>query len=424
MSKAKKVTRKSSRIEEPMASFNDTQKLALTELKPLFTQYLLKLANDRKRRRIIREMIETERNYVNSLQICEEVYYKPLDQSITSPKPLIDSASMAQLFGNIDQIRELHQGQILTVMDQSLAALSHAFPSPDVFISIAQTFINVAPKMQQLYTAYLKTNDNVDEVLKRLRKSKKFTKFLNKALFNPKAKCQEIEDLLILPTQRIAGYKLLFERVIKYFPQEQFKVENEKYTEALNSLSAVGAALNSEKTLDKETENELLNISENLSNAPPFFCLMKPGRKFQGKIKVKVANPEHGKKHKNMSILTMNDILLLTYPEKSLQGNNYVFIEAIPMTQVHFIEDPLSGNKAAVTLKCDTNEFHIEFSKSSELDNYRGFIKTLKKGIKDKVKGMTENGKDYMSGTLEKLRNLYLEPQEPRTRKQALESLD
>lgn len=423
MSKAKRMPRKSSRIEEPMATFDDTKKLALTQLKPLFTDYLLKLSNDRKRRRIIREMIETERNYVNSLMVCEEVYYKPLDQSITSPKPLIDSASMAQLFGNIDQIRELHQNQILTVMDQQLPRLSNAFPPSEVYNSIAQTFINVAPKMQQLYTSYLKTNDNVDEVLKKLKKSKKFSKFLNKALFNPKAKCQEIEDLLILPTQRIAGYKLLFERVIKYFPQE-FKEENEKYTEALSSLSAVGAALNSEKNIDKNAENDLLNISENLSNAPPFFCLMKPGRKFQGKIKVKEINPEHSKKHKNMSILTMNDILLLTYPEKSLQGTNYVFIEAIPMTQVHFLEDAYSSNKAAVTLKCDTNEFNIEFSKVEELENYKRFIKDLKKGIKDKVKGMTENGKDYMSGTLEKLRNLYLEPQEPRTRKQALDSLD
>ena len=75
MSKAKKIVRKSSRIEEPMATFTDEKKLALTELKPLFTGYLLKLSNDRKRRRIIREMIETERNYVFKKQINKLSYW-------------------------------------------------------------------------------------------------------------------------------------------------------------------------------------------------------------------------------------------------------------------------------------------------------------------------------------------------------------
>jgi hypothetical protein len=35
---------------------------------------------DMKRQSIVRELVQTERNYVDSLLICEEVYYKPLTE--------------------------------------------------------------------------------------------------------------------------------------------------------------------------------------------------------------------------------------------------------------------------------------------------------------------------------------------------------
>jgi hypothetical protein len=156
-------------------------------------------SRDAKRRAIIRELIETERNYYDSLLICDEVYYRPLDASASSKTPLIDIPTLGQLFGNIDEIRSLHQ-VIVRAMNAELPRLSSPFPPDSTYLGIIAPLSDLVPRMAQLYTQYLTSNQNAEDILKRLRKGKKFANFLTSCLFNPRAKCHEIEDLLILPT--------------------------------------------------------------------------------------------------------------------------------------------------------------------------------------------------------------------------------
>jgi hypothetical protein len=107
--------------------------------------------------------------------------------------------------------------------------------------------------MQQFYTAHLATNYHSEEILRRLKK------FLSQSLFNPRIKDQEIEDLLILLTERIAGSKLLFERVLKYCFRRR--------------LDPAGA--------DKRGE-EHHRIAETLWKIPPGMCILRLGRKMLG----------------------------------------------------------------------------------------------------------------------------------------------
>ncbi|OHT06916.1 RhoGEF domain containing protein [Tritrichomonas foetus] len=408
---------------------NEKEQAAAKTLTPAICKFLMKMTNDAKRRRIICEMIETERNYVNSLCICEEVYYQPLDQSITSTKPLIDSATMGQLFGNIDQIREAHQSQILKHMDEALPYLKKPFPAHKIYNSIATAFIEVIPRLQQLYTVYLSSNANYEATLKKLKKNKRFNKFLNKALFNPRSKCQEIEDLLILPTQRIAGYKLLFERVIKYFPIETHPEEHKLFSQAYDNLLIVGKEMNSEKGDDKGS-NELLNISENLSKAPPFFCLMKPGRRYLGPFRPREIDPVKGRLSKgnvkNYIVFVLSDILLITYKasNSTFSSNKLIYVDAVPFTQVHFSLFPLEKYiENAVTLKTDTQEYHFYVKKKEDLDQFVMGVKKTKKQIRAKVKAMSEGGKDYMLNMLNQLKSGYLEPKPLRSRKDALAAI-
>ena len=108
-----------------------TEARALRIIGRLISRALLpiRMSKDTKRRSIVRELIETERNYVDSLLICEEVYYKPLDKSISSKSPLIDTATLSQLFGNLDQIREITGGEgvrAIVEVTGSAAALQQA----------------------------------------------------------------------------------------------------------------------------------------------------------------------------------------------------------------------------------------------------------------------------------------------------------
>ncbi|OHS98608.1 RhoGEF domain containing protein [Tritrichomonas foetus] len=398
---------------------------ALKKLTPVICHFLMKLSNDGKRRRIVCEMIETERNYVNSLCICEEVYYRPLDRSITSKTPLIDTATLGKLFGNIDQIRDVHQNVILKAMDEALAQIKKPFPPHEAYTKIANTFVECSPRLQQLYTSYLSSNENYEEILKKLKKNRKFANFLNEALFNPRSKCQEVEDLLILPTQRIAGYKLLFERIMKYFPVETHKEENNKFNTAYKALLNVGKEMDSEKNQDSRSQDQLLTVAENITKQPPFLCIMKPGRRSLGTFRCREIDAK-GKKGANYIIFVLSDILLITIkPEKSIfSSNKLIYVDAVPFTQVHF--SPFTLDKEmdrAFVLKTDTIEYNFWVKNSSERDDFIMGIKKQKKIINYRVKNMSEIGAEYMQNVLSQLRNLYSKPPPALTREEALASL-
>ncbi|KAK8875778.1 hypothetical protein M9Y10_005953 [Tritrichomonas musculus] len=405
------------------------KKAAAVKLTPVICKFLMKYSVDHKRRRIIDEIIQTEKNYINSLSICEDVYFLPLDRSINSKNPLIDSDSMRQLFGNIDQILDVHQNQLLKTMDEALPLLSKPFPPHNAYLIIANAFIEVLPKLQQLYPLYLSSTENQDEVLKKLKKSKKFSNFLNEALFNPICKCQEIDDLLILPTQRIAGYKILFERLLKYFPIESFKEEHDKFTEAYNFLGQIGKEMNSEK-VDGQTQKFLLNLTENLTKQPPFFTIMKPGRRYIQTFTCTdhTSDKIKGKKNIKHKLYMFNDILLITAkPERAtiFSSHKYIYIDAVPLAQLHF--SAVSSEKDidhTFQLGTDTQEYNFFAKSSYERDLFIMKAKKIKSQIFHKAKKMTEDGTEFIANLLNQIHDLYYSDH-PKilTLKEALDSI-
>ena len=216
-------------------SMNETRAYRIITKFVLRRLKAMKEMKDSKRRSIFIELIQTERNYVEGLTTCKEIYYKPLDSSINTEKPLIDSKTLSSLFGNIDKIRECHEVGLLNYMDEILPDMRRHFAPTELYISLANKFLEILPHMQTLYRAYLQTNENSDAILDGLRKHKKFKKFVSRCIYNPKAKCRSIEDFLILPLQRIAAYKCLFERALKYFPESMVE-EHKIYKQLLEQL--------------------------------------------------------------------------------------------------------------------------------------------------------------------------------------------
>lgn len=410
-------------------SLTSEEKAAIAKITPVVCKYLMKYSIDQKRRRIINEIVQTEKNYINELCICENVYYLPLDRSINSKNPLIDSDSARQLFGNIDQICDVHQSQLLKPMDEALPYFSKPFPPHKAYLMIANAFIEILPKLQQLYPLYLSLTESQDDVLKRLKKNKKFANFLNEALFSPQSKCQEIDDLLILPTQRIAGYKMLFERLLKYFPVETFKEEHEKFTEAYNFLHQIGKEMNSEK-VEPQTQKFLINLAENLTKQPPFFTVMKPGRRLIDIFTCKeyIPNKSKNKKALKSKIYIFNDILLITSkPERATVFNSHksIYVDAVPFTQLHF-SAVSSENDIDHTfqLRTDTEKYDFYAENSYERDMFIIRTKKIRNQIYYKAKRMTENGAEFIANLLNQIHDLYFSDNTKiMTRKEALESL-
>jgi hypothetical protein len=345
---------------------------------------VIRAAKDSKRRSIVRELIETERHYVDSLIICEEVYFKPLSRSISSKSPLIDTSTLVLLFGNLDQIRETHQ-YILHDLDILVANFKTAFPDSESYLRVASTFSAVLIKLEQLYTDYLRSNKKSADILKRMNKNKRFKEFCSECLFDPRSKCQEIEDLLILPTQRIAGYKLLFQRLLRYFPQETHESERRQFTVVYESLLKIGASMNDVKDCSSSAE-KLLNIAESVSQIPPFMCILAPGREYVGSIAVRMIDGQSGKRGKRFCIYITSDILVVARRHDSGIFASQSFVDAIPVTQVRFSAFPIDKYiDKAFEMKTDIQTYSF-WAKSSEVrDHFITTIKRVKKKIQAQV---------------------------------------
>jgi len=409
-----------------------TLKAAMTEARALviitraIKPSLLKIRmnKDSKRRSILFELIETEKNYVNSLIAMDEIYYRPLDQSISSKKPLIDSAKLSQLFGNIDEIRETHESGLLKVMNEISPQLRTAFPPPSVYLKLSSAFIELLPRMEQLYTLYLKTNETADSIVTLLKKNKAFKEFVASAIFNPKAKCRSIEDFIILPLQRVAGYRCLFERILKYFASSDPEVR-QSYKNVLDAMIKLGATMNQEKAQANDQE-QLLNVSEAVSKKPPFLCLLKPGRRLPGKVSSKFLDENTGKKLDSAVIYIFTDIILIAKKQKGgfFSSTKYVYFDTIPISQIRFSVSPFDSyiDKAFV-LKSDTREVHLMMKNNKKRDSFINFIKKAKKSISQKVREQSANGAAHMQKLLEQIASLYTDVKPLRTRDEVLNSL-
>lgn len=408
---------------EPSQPLSEKQQKSVQTLTPLICKFLTRYSNDDKRRRVLIELITTERTYVSSLNDLIELYYNPLSQSINQRAGIIDSESLNKLLGDFDQIRDIHKNIILKTMDECYDEFKNPFPCHDTFLKIPNVFIEVYPRLRQLYLTYLANNHQSDAILAKLRKNRKFRDFLKEKLFDPQSQNREIEDFLILPTQRMAAYGLLFERAIKYLPTETHQKEHDRYETAHKQLSEIGREMNSEQNV-QESQKALLSVAEYIGKVPPYFDIMKPGRKFYGKFDCQ----RQQKTLKKYQIFIMSDVLIITIREEwsVFSSTKVSFVEAAPLAQIHFSP----GDNPAFedcSFAIDTNGYEAKFvfmaPNSIERDNIVFKIRKLKKHIFDRVAKMSEEGMTFISKNMQEIHDSYFNPRKIMTRDEAIQSL-
>lgn len=406
----------------PFMSEARAYKIIRTAIMPVINAH--REVKDSKRRSIFLELIQTERNFVEGLSALDDVYYRPLNQSINNKKPLIDAGSLASMFGNIDQIREVHQEGWLKAMDEVLPDLKKPFPPKEKYEYLASKILEICPRMNTLYMSYLQTHDQSESIIDKCNKYKPFREFVAKCIFNPRSKCRSLEDFLILPVQRIAGYRCLFERILKYFPDTMADLHH-LYKNILDKIVALGASMNQAK-VDEKDQEALLNISETVLKKPTFLAIMKPGRKLLGQVTIKHLDQTTGKVASEGLVYVFNDILLLTIQGKAgIFGSQKIqFVDAIPIQQCR-IQATIFNDYAdkAFVLRTDTHEYNLMVRNSKKRDEFYHFVKKQKKKISGRVREQSKNGQTHMQYLLTEIASLYSSPPTMRTRLQALTDL-
>ncbi|XP_061140359.1 intersectin-1 isoform X5 [Syngnathus typhle] len=308
---------------------------------------------ERKRQGYIHELIVTEENYVNDLQLVTEIFHKPLLEC-----ELLSEKEVAMIFVNWKElimcnikllkalrVRKKMSGDRMPVKMIG-DILTNQLPHMQPYIRFCSCQLNGATLIQQ------KTDDNPE-----------IKDFLKRLAMDPRCKGMPLSSFLLKPMQRVTRYPLIIKNILENTPESHpdhshLKAALEKAEELCSQVNeGVREKENSDRLEWIQTHVQCEGLSEQLVFNSVTNCLGP--RKFLHSGKLFKA-----KSSKELYGFLFNDFLLLTQVTKPLgsSGSDKVF-SAKTHLQYRMYKTPIFLNEVLVKLPTDPSGdeplFHI-----------------------------------------------------------------
>ncbi|XP_026129442.1 T-lymphoma invasion and metastasis-inducing protein 1-like isoform X1 [Carassius auratus] len=177
----------------------------ISPLPVLFTPRQLSDAD--KLRKVISELVDTERTYVKDLNILIERYLNPLQK-----ESFLSQDELDVLFGNLAEMVEFQVEFLKTLEDGTrlvpdLDKLERVDQFKKVLFSLGGSFLYYADRFK-IYSAFCASHTKVPKVLTKAKTDPEFKAFLSER--NPRQQhSSTLESYLIKPIQRVLKYPLL-----------------------------------------------------------------------------------------------------------------------------------------------------------------------------------------------------------------------
>uniref|UniRef100_A0A8C5PK37 TIAM Rac1 associated GEF 2 n=1 Tax=Leptobrachium leishanense TaxID=445787 RepID=A0A8C5PK37_9ANUR len=191
-------------------------------------------------RKVIQELLDTEKSYVKDLSCLFELYLEPLQN-----ETFLTQDEMESLFGSLPEMLEF-QKVFLQTLEDGIAASSdfNVLETPSQFrkllFSLGGSFLYYADHFK-LYSGFCANHIKVQKVLERAKTDKSFREFLDTR--NPtKQHSSTLESYLIKPVQRVLKYPLLLKELVSLTDNES--EEHYHLTEALKAMEKVASHIN------------------------------------------------------------------------------------------------------------------------------------------------------------------------------------
>jgi hypothetical protein len=277
----------------------------------------------KKRKKILDEIVSTEESYVSSIEVLVDLWMSPIERSANrlsekslssssksigeeQPESLVSAEAsklMAEdasfymtapmcktLFSNIKTILPLNKKFLNELQNRGK--------------SIGQLFVQYAPFFK-MYTTYVNNFDDASKVLDKAmtdRQFKNFQKFHQDTRNDPRSKDLDLQSYLIMPVQRIPRYKLLLNELINN--TEDSDPEMTHLRSAMEKISQVAVSIN-EDVRNVQNREQIIKLQNKFVGN---YQLVSPGRMFvhQGPL-TKLSRKET---HQNYMFLLFNDLLL------------------------------------------------------------------------------------------------------------------
>ncbi|KAM4723534.1 rho guanine nucleotide exchange factor TIAM2 isoform 2-T5 [Anableps anableps] len=191
-------------------------------------------------RKVIQELVDTEKSYVKDLDCLFDIYLKPL-QSET----FLTQDEMESLFGSLPEMLDF-QRVFLQTLEERIASKPDfsTLETPSQFkkllFSLGGSFLYYADHFK-LYSGFCANHIKVQQVLKRAKTDQAFKEFLDAR--NPtKQHSSTLESYLIKPVQRVLKYPLLLRELVSLTDTDS--EEHYHLTEALKAMEKVASHIN------------------------------------------------------------------------------------------------------------------------------------------------------------------------------------
>ncbi|KAL1924278.1 uncharacterized protein VTP21DRAFT_7313 [Calcarisporiella thermophila] len=169
----------------------------------------------RRRRFILREILTTERSYVQGLQEFMDIYVEPSAQ-VLSPQ------ERKQVFSNFESILAFHRDHFLPALEEEVSRLTNDKEVNDMDdgiqddpVRVGGVFVKLADFLR-MYSFYINNCDSALGMLEGWRRSRKPVKQLMEAARTHSRHAQiNFQGYLLLPVQRIPRYRLLLKDLLR-----------------------------------------------------------------------------------------------------------------------------------------------------------------------------------------------------------------
>nr|XP_048312708.1 rho guanine nucleotide exchange factor 38 [Myodes glareolus] len=157
-----------------------------------------------KRAKIIRELIQTERDYVTDLELCVREVVQPLRNK------QVDRLDVEGLFSNIESVHQI-SAKLLSLLEE---ATTDVEPAMQV---IGEVFLQIKGPLEDIYKIYCYHHDEAHSVLESYEKEEELKQHLNHCIQSlkniymqeGKPNLLDMGSLMIKPIQRVMKYPLL-----------------------------------------------------------------------------------------------------------------------------------------------------------------------------------------------------------------------
>eukprot|EP01119_Soliformovum_irregulare_P025924 TRINITY_DN9723_c0_g1_i2.p1 TRINITY_DN9723_c0_g1~~TRINITY_DN9723_c0_g1_i2.p1 ORF type:complete len:836 (+),score=247.31 TRINITY_DN9723_c0_g1_i2:47-2509(+) len=280
-------------------------------------------ATRERRKRIVTEMVETERLYIKRLSQCINFYYHPLVKEQRIPLK-----TLSEIFCNIEEVLEVNL--------KILKSMEVRYESWDDNQKVGDLFEEVEVPIKDAYGKYGQTYSNAIIVLRDLQlKNASFAQFLEETRMMPEVDAQGLGSLLIMPIQRIPRYKLLLKEL--QTNTHQLHPDSMLLERALDIVKNMANHIN-KSIREAENRQKLIDIQASFSDTGGF-NITDPRRIFvkDGPL-LKVCRKALKLRH----FFLFSDVLI--YADTSSSSTSFVFHQAIQLDACK-VDDVIDENK-------------------------------------------------------------------------------